>query len=176
MNTTLYAFKRDSNYYVRCMQIRFATSNDVPSIQQLILDLARYEKLEHQVIATDSQIHEALFGANPHVFCHVAEVDNDVVGLALWFRNFSTFLGSSGIYLEDLYVKPEHRGRGIGTALMRELAQICLERGYTRFQWWVLNWNEPSINFYRSIGALAMDEWTVYRLSGQALADFANPQ
>jgi GNAT superfamily N-acetyltransferase len=158
------------------MLIRTASKEDVDSILQLIFELARYEHLEHQVVATTSQIEVALFGPTPHVFCHVAEVGNEIVGLALWFRNFSTFLGSSGIYLEDLYVKPEHRGSGIGTALMRELAQICLERGYTRFQWWVLNWNEPSIDFYRSIGAVAMDEWTVYRLSGQALEDFANSQ
>jgi GNAT superfamily N-acetyltransferase len=154
------------------MLIRFATPRDVPAIVGLISDLADYEQLAHETVARDQDIHDALFTENPHVFCHVAESDGKVVGLALWFLNFSTFHGSSGLYLEDLYVREDLRGQGIGTALMSELAQLCVARGYTRFQWWVLDWNNPSIEFYKSIGAVAMDEWTVFRLSGDPLRAF----
>jgi GNAT superfamily N-acetyltransferase len=155
------------------VHIRFAELNDVPRIVQFIGDLAEYEHLAHEAIANDENIRDALFCDSPHVFCHVVEDNGVLVGFALWFLNYSTFLGSTGLYLEDLYVTPDRRGSGVGTALMRELARLCIERGYTRFQWWVLNWNEPSINFYKSIGAVAMDEWTVYRLSGDALSSFA---
>ncbi|MHB1209144.1 MAG: GNAT family N-acetyltransferase [Acidimicrobiales bacterium] len=156
------------------MLIRFATPPDVPVITQLIHELAHYERSADQAVVTDNEITTALFGEHPHVHCHVAEIDGEVVGFAIWFLNFSTWLGTSGLYLEDLYVREHVRGSGIGTALMRELARLCIERGYSRFQWWVLDWNQPSIEFYKSLGALAMDEWTVFRLSGDALQEFAS--
>jgi GNAT superfamily N-acetyltransferase len=156
------------------MQIRFATPDDVPIITQLVHELAHYERSADQVVATDNEITLALFADQPHVYCHVAEVDREVVGFALWFLNFSTWLGTPGIYLEDLYVREQARGAGVGTALMKELARLCVERGYSRFQWWVLDWNQPSIEFYRSLGAVAMEEWTVFRLSDEALLNFAS--
>ncbi|MHB1088922.1 MAG: GNAT family N-acetyltransferase [Acidimicrobiales bacterium] len=155
------------------MHIRFATPLDVPVITQFIRELAHYERSADQVTVTDDDVALALFGESPHVFCHVVELDDEIVGFAVWFLNFSTWLGTPGLYLEDLFVREHVRGRGVGTALMRELARLCIERGYSRFQWWVLDWNEPSIEFYRSIGAVAMDEWTVFRLSGSALTTFA---
>lgn len=153
--------------------IRVAKISDVPAIYQLIIDLAVYEKEPDAVIASPDDIKENLFGANPVAFCHVAEVDGKVVGIAIWFLNYSTWLGKAGLYLEDLFVNPEYRGKGLGLELMKTLAKLCVDRGYERFQWWVLDWNEPSINFYKAIGAEAMDEWTVYRLSGNALRSFA---
>jgi len=153
--------------------IRPAERGDLSAIYCLIHELAEYEKAPHEVVATVNDIEATLFGDNPTAFCHVAEVNGEVVGIAIWFLNYSTWLGQPGIYLEDLYVKPAFRGQGIGLDLMKVLARICVERGYQRFQWWVLDWNEPSINFYKSIGAIAMDEWTVYRLSGDALERFA---
>lgn len=153
--------------------IREAKISDVPAIYQLIIDLAVYEKEPNAVIATPDEIKENLFGANPVAFCHVAEVDGKVVGIAIWFLNYSTWLGKAGLYLEDLFVNPDYRGNGLGLDLMKTLAKLCIERGYERFQWWVLDWNEPSIDFYKAIGAEAMDEWTVYRLSGNALKSFA---
>ena len=153
--------------------IREAKMDDVEAIHQLIIELAIYEKEPESVIASVRDIRENLFGENPVAFCHVAEVDGQVVGIAIWFLNYSTWLGKAGLYLEDLFVKPEFRGSGLGLKLMKTLAQLCVDRGYERFQWWVLDWNEPSINFYKSIGAEAMDEWTVYRLSGSALKSFA---
>lgn len=154
--------------------IREAKISDVPAIYQLIIDLAVYEKEPDAVIATADEIKENLFGANPVAFCHVAEVDGKVVGIAIWFLNYSTWLGRAGLYLEDLFVNPDYRGKGLGLELMKTLAKLCIDRGYERFQWWVLDWNEPSINFYKAIGAEAMDEWTVYRLSGNALKSFAD--
>ena len=153
--------------------IREAKVEDVQVIYDLIVELAIYEKEPDAVIATVDDIKENLFGANPVAYCHVAEVDGKVVGIAIWFLNYSTWLGKAGLYLEDLFVKPEFRGSGLGLSLMKTLAQVCVDRGYERFQWWVLDWNEPSINLYKSIGAEAMDEWTVYRLSGSALSNFA---
>lgn len=153
--------------------IREAKVSDVNAIHDLIVQLAIYEKEPDAVTATPNLIKENLFGNEPVAFCHVAEVDGKVVGIAIWFLNYSTWLGKAGLYLEDLFVLPEFRGRGLGLEFMRTLAKICIERGYERFQWWVLDWNEPSINFYKSIGAEAMDEWTVYRLSGSALSNFA---
>jgi len=153
--------------------IREAKMDDVEAIHQLIIELAIYEKEPDAVIASVRDIRENLFGENSVAFCHVAEVDGKVVGIAIWFLNYSTWLGKAGLYLEDLFVKPEFRGSGLGLKLMKTLAQLCVDRGYERFQWWVLDWNEPSINFYKSIGAEAMDEWTVYRLSGSALKSFA---
>ena len=152
--------------------IREAKVSDVHAIHDLIVQLAIYEKEPDAVTATPDQIKTNLFGDDPVAYCHVAEIDGKVVGIAIWFLNYSTWLGKAGLYLEDLFVLPEFRGRGLGLEFMRTLAKICVERGYERFQWWVLDWNEPSINFYKSIGAEAMDEWTVYRLSGSALSNF----
>lgn len=160
-------------------EIRPAVAADVPIMHQLIIDLAVYEKEPDAVLATPADLEAALFSTSksatdsPALYAHVATVEGEVVGMAIWFLNYSTWLGSHGIYLEDLYVKPEHRGSGIGKALLKTLAGICIERGYTRFQWWVLDWNEPAIEFYKSQGAVAMDEWVVYRLSGEALEAFA---
>ena len=154
--------------------IRPAKISDAEVIHALIVELAIYEREPDAVVATVEQIQENLFGRDPVAYCHVAEVDGQIVGIAIWFLNYSTWLGKAGLYLEDLFVKPEFRSRGLGLQLMKALAQICVERGYERFQWWVLDWNEPSINFYKSIGAEAMDEWTVYRLSGSALIKFAD--
>ena len=154
--------------------IRPAVPSDVPRISGLIAELADYERSLDQVTATEADLHAALFAEHPAVFGHVAEVEEQVVGFALWFINFSTWLGKHGIYLEDLYVTPAMRGRGIGRALLRELAGICVPRGYGRLEWWVLDWNSPAISFYRSIGAVPMSEWTVYRLTGTTLADLAH--
>ena len=156
------------------MHIRIAQPSDAADIHRLIYELAVYEKAPEQMVATLDQINGSLFIDKPVAFCHVAEVDGKIVGIALWFLNYSTWLGKPGIYLEDLFVQPEYRGHGIGKVFMKTLAQICIERGYERFQWWVLDWNEPSIEFYKSLGAVAMDEWTVFRLSGGALKKFAN--
>ena len=149
--------------------IRPAKVGDLPEILQLIRDLAVYEKAEHEVLATVEELNATLFGEVPQVFAHVVEVDGKLVGIAIWFLNYSTWLGKHGIYLEDLYVQPKFRGQGFGLALLKELARICVERGYPRFQWWVLDWNSPAIEFYRSHGAVAMDEWTVHRITGDAL-------
>jgi len=156
------------------MQIRLAIPSDVEDIHRLIYELAVYEKAPDEMVATIDQINGSLFNDKPVAFCHVAEVDGKIVGIALWFLNYSTWLGKAGIYLEDLFVQPEYRGHGIGKGFMKTLAQLCIERGYERFQWWVLDWNEPSIEFYKSLGAVPMDEWTVFRLSGGALKKFAN--
>jgi len=153
--------------------IRPATAADVPRILELIRELAAYERSRDQVTATEEGLRAALFAAQPAVFGHVAVADDDVVGFALWFVNFSTWLGRHGIYLEDLYVTPTMRGSGIGTALLAELAAICVRRGYGRLEWWVLDWNTPAIAFYRSIGAAPMGEWTVQRLAGKSLSDLA---
>ena len=156
------------------MKIRLAKPEDIADIHRLIYELAVYEKAPEQMVATVDQINQSLFKDNPVAFAHVAEVDGQIVGIALWFLNYSTWLGKPGIYLEDLFVQPEYRGHGIGKGFMTTLAQLCTERGYERFQWWVLDWNEPSIEFYKSLGAVPMDEWTVFRLSGGALKKFAN--
>ena len=149
--------------------IRPAKVGDLPEILQLIKDLAIYEKAEHEVLATVEELERTLFGEVPKVFAHLVDVDGKVVGIAIWFLNYSTWLGKHGIYLEDLYVQPEFRGQGFGLALLKELARICVERGYPRFQWWVLDWNSPAIEFYSSHGAVAMNEWTVHRITGEAL-------
>jgi GNAT superfamily N-acetyltransferase len=156
------------------MQIRLAQPADVEDIHRLIYELAVYEKAPEEMVATIDQINTSLFDADPVAFCHVAEVDGKVVGIALWFLNYSTWLGKAGIYLEDLFVQPEYRGHGIGKGFMQTLAALCIERGYERFQWWVLDWNTPSIDFYQALGAVPMDEWTVFRLSGDALKKFAS--
>ncbi|NCW94682.1 MAG: GNAT family N-acetyltransferase [Actinobacteria bacterium] len=151
------------------MKIRPARKDEASIILQLIKDLAEYEKAPDEVKASEKEIIETIFADNPKVFCDLVEVDGDIAGMAIWFLNYSTWQGKHGIYLEDLYVKPEYRGRGYGKALLQHLAGICNERGYGRFQWWVLDWNSPAIEFYRSLGAEAMSEWTVYRVSGLPL-------
>lgn len=153
--------------------IRRAHEADVTAITGLIYELADYEKSLDQCIVQPEQIREALFGLTPSVFAHVAEVDGTVVGMALWFLNFSTWDGVNGIYLEDLYVKPEFRGSGLGTQLLAALAAECVDKGYTRLSWWVLDWNTPSIGFYESLGAIAQDEWTTFRMGGDALTALA---
>jgi GNAT superfamily N-acetyltransferase len=149
--------------------IRPARPGDVAAIYRLVRELAEYERSLEQVVASQDDLRRALFGERPAVFAHVAEHDGAVAGFALWFLNYSTWTGRHGIYLEDLYVTPELRGHGYGRALLAELARICVERGYARFEWAVLDWNAPAIGFYRALGAAAMDEWTVQRLAGPAL-------
>lgn len=153
--------------------IRRAIEADVQAITGLIHELAEYEKSSDQCSVRPEQIRTALFGANPSVFAHVAEIEDTVVGVALWFLNFSTWDGVNGIYLEDLYVQPASRGSGLGTELLSALAAECADNGYTRLSWWVLNWNTPSIGFYESLGAVAQDEWTTFRMTGDALAALA---
>lgn len=153
--------------------IRPIEAGDVGDVVGLVHDLAAYERAAQECTLTEGQLHTALFGPRPALFGHVAELRGHVAGFALWFLNFSTWDGVHGIYLEDLYVRPEHRGAGLGRALFAELAAECVRSGYTRLQWWVLNWNDPAIGFYRSLGAEAMDEWTVYRLSGTPLHQLA---
>lgn len=151
--------------------VREAKASDVDAIHQLISDLATYEKAADQVKATTEQLRAALFGPQPAAYALVAEdADLGVVGFALYFLNFSTWEGVHGIYLEDLYVMPERRGGGLGKALLQALAEIAVARGYARVEWWVLDWNTPAIEFYHSVGAMAMDEWTVFRLTGDALS------
>ncbi|WP_372343756.1 N-acetyltransferase family protein [Streptomyces sp. KL116D] len=151
--------------------IREATPADVPVIHAMVRELADYEKALDEARATEEQLRDALFGERPAAFAHVAEDDatGEPVGFALWFLNFSTWRGVHGIYLEDLYVRPGARGGGHGKALLTELARICVARGYERLEWSVLNWNEPSIAFYRALGARPQDEWTVFRLTDEAL-------
>jgi GNAT superfamily N-acetyltransferase len=153
--------------------IRVAGPDDVAAIVGLIGDLADYERARHEVHVTEAMLRDALFGPSPAVFAHVATVDGDVVGFALWFLTFSTWLGRHGIYLEDLYVRPEHRGGGHGRALLATLAAIAVERGYGRLEWAVLDWNEPALGFYRALGAVALDEWRTHRLTGDALGRLA---
>ncbi|WP_030267910.1 GNAT family N-acetyltransferase [Streptomyces sp. NRRL B-24484] len=152
--------------------IRTAQAADVPVIHAMIRELAEYERAVDEARATPEQLHDALFGEHPAVFGLIAEdAAGEPVGFALWFRNFSTWRGTHGIYLEDLYVRPSARGGGHGRALLAELARICVDRGYARLEWSVLDWNEPSIGFYKSLGAVPMDEWTVFRLTDGALAE-----
>jgi GNAT superfamily N-acetyltransferase len=150
-------------------RVRRVRESDVDAVVGLVYELAEYERAPDQCHLTAAQLHEALFREAPALFGHVAEVDGEVVGCALWFLNFSTWHGTHGIYLEDLYVRPAARGGGLGKALLTALAQECVARGYARLEWWVLNWNAQAIGFYESLGAVAMDEWTVYRLTGDAL-------
>ena len=151
--------------------IRVAAPSDVPTILQLVRDLAAYEREPDAVEATEDLLHEALFGAAPTAYCHLAELDGDVVGFALWYVTFSTWKGLPGLWLEDLFVRPEARGHGVGKALLQQLAAVCVERGYARFEWWVLDWNVDAHGFYRSLGARPEDEWTVWRVDGDALTE-----
>jgi GNAT superfamily N-acetyltransferase len=154
--------------------IRPAKSEEVGEVLQLIQDLATYEKAPEQVEASEKDLLNTIFASDPRVFCDLVEVDGQIAGMAIWFLNYSTWQAKHGIYLEDLFIKPEYRGRGYGKALLKHLAKICDEKGYGRLQWWVLDWNSPAIEFYKSLGAEAMDEWTVYRTSGKALKDLGN--
>ena len=149
--------------------IRRIAEEDVPAVVGLVHELAGYEREPDSCLLTPDQLAAALFGPAPAVFGHVAEVGGEVVGCALWFLNFSTWRGVHGVYLEDLYVRPAHRGAGLGRALLAALAAECTERGYARLEWSVLDWNAPSIAFYRSLGAVSMDGWTTFRLDGDAL-------
>lgn len=155
-------------------QIRHATEADVPAIVGLIEDLAEYENAREECRITPEQLRTALFGSSPALFAHVAEADGAVCGTAVWFLNFSTWTGHHGIYLEDLYVKPEQRGTGLGKALLSALAAECVANGYTRLDWAVLDWNTPSIKFYDSIGANPQSDWITYRLQGPALVELAS--
>lgn len=155
------------------LKIRAATIDDVPLIFEFIKALADYEKLSHEVTATEELLKETLFGARKVAEVLLGYDEETPVGFALFFHNFSTFVGKPGIYLEDLFVKPEHRGKGFGKALLKHLAKIAKERNCGRFEWSVLDWNEPSIKFYKSLGAKAMDEWTIFRVSGEALNELA---
>ncbi|MGH3343323.1 MAG: GNAT family N-acetyltransferase [Carbonactinosporaceae bacterium] len=153
--------------------IRRARPEDTAAVVALIGELAKYERARDEVQASEESLRLALFGRRPAVFAHVAEDDGQVVGFALWFLNFSTWVCRPGIYLEDLYVRPAFRGRGHGRALLQELARICVENDYGRLEWRVLDWNTPALEFYSSIGAVPMDEWTTHRVTGHALTTLA---
>ena len=155
------------------LTIRRARADEAGLVYTFVRELAEYEKLSHEVAATEADIAEALFGDSPVLFCDIAEWDGEPAGFAVWFVNFSTFSGRHGIYLEDLFVRPALRGKGIGKALLMHLARHCVTNGWSRLQWAVLDWNAPSIEFYKSLGADLMDEWTICRLSGEALARLA---
>ncbi len=164
-------------------RVRAARPADVPALVQLVRDLAAYEREPDAVRLTELVLHQRLFGASPAVFAHVAVRDSGdgdgdggdghVVGMAVWFLTFSTWTGTHGVWLEDLYVRPEARGAGLGKALLATLAAVCVERGFARLEWSVLDWNTPAVGFYRSVGAVGMEEWTTQRLHGDALIAFA---
>ena len=155
------------------LSIHRARPDQAGLIFSLICELADYEKLSHEVEASEAGISAALFSDNPRLFCEIAEWNGEPVGLAVWFFNFSTFSGRLGIYLEDLFVRPAFRGKGIGKALLVHLAKLCVDNGWSRLQWSVLDWNTPSINFYQSLGAVMMDKWKLCRINGPALAQLA---
>lgn len=156
------------------ISLRFATVEDVPLILKLIRGLAEYERLASEAVVTEDGLRKSLFGERPQAEVIIAELGGQPAGFALFFHNFSTFLGKHGLYLEDLFVFPEFRGHGIGRALMARLARIAVERDCGRFEWWVLDWNAPAIGFYESLGARPMSDWTVYRLTGEPLARLAD--
>jgi GNAT superfamily N-acetyltransferase len=155
------------------VQIRTATERDAALILDMIRALAEYEKLSHAVTATEGTIRESLFGARPDAEVIIASVAGQPAGFALFFHNYSTFLAQKGLYLEDLFVKPEHRGAGVGRALLEHLARIAVDRNCGRFEWSVLDWNEPAIGFYKKLGAVPLDEWTIFRVTGDALKRLA---
>ena len=154
-------------------RIRFASAEDVPLILRFIRDLARYERLEHEVVATEEILWQTLFGQRAYAEVLIGEASGEPAGFALFFHNFSTFIGKPGIYLEDLFVKPEYRGRGFGKALLARLAQLATERNCGRVEWAVLDWNTSAIDFYQSIGAVMMKDWRIFRLKGEALDKLA---
>ncbi len=154
------------------MNYRYATENDVPLIHRFIVELAKYEKLENEVVATEELLREWIFEKKKAEVIFALEGDKEV-GFALFFHNFSTFLGRAGLYLEDLFVLPEYRSKGYGKALLKTLAKIAVDRGCGRLDWCCLDWNKPSIEFYKSLGAVSLDEWTTYRLSGETLENLA---
>ncbi len=159
------------------MTVRRIRPDDVAAVVGLVRELADYERALSEVRLTEEQLAACLFGDTPALFGHVATSDDGtVVGVALWFLNFSTWRGTHGIYLEDLFVQPAHRGRGLGKELLRTLAELCVERGYSRLEWSVLDWNTPSIDFYKAAGAVPVDGWTVFRLTDDALTGFAGPR
>jgi GNAT superfamily N-acetyltransferase len=153
--------------------IRPATPADITHIQSMIVELAVFEKLEHLVVATEEKLHEGLFGPHPACEAVVGELDGEVVTFALFFHNFSTFLTKRGLYLEDLYVRQTHRGKGIGSRMLKHLARLAVERGCGRFEWSVLDWNTPAINFYESMGAEILPDWRICRVTGAPLAALA---
>lgn len=155
-------------------RIREAAEEDVPLVLAFILELAEYEKLSHEVVATEEALRDSLFGERRVAEVLLGYVEDEPAAFALFFHNFSTFLGKPGIYLEDLFVRPEFRGTGLGKAMLSHLAGLAKERGCGRLEWWVLDWNEPAIGFYKGLGAEPMDEWTVYRVTGEALERLAN--
>ena len=157
------------------IQIHDATEADAALILNLINALAEYERLAHEVVATEAMVRESFFGPAPHAHAVIARIGGEPVGFMIWFSTYSTFLSRPGIYLEDLFVLPQWRGKGIGKALLRHLARIAVERGCGRIEWSVLDWNETAIRFYRSLGARPMDEWTVYRLTGDGITRLAGP-
>jgi GNAT superfamily N-acetyltransferase len=150
-------------------EVRRIRPSDVDTVVELVHELAAHEQAPHECHLTAAQLHDTLFRSSPALFGHVATVDDEVVGCALWFLNFSTWRGTHGIYLEDLYVRPKHRGSGLGKALLSALATECVRQGYARLEWAVLEWLAPTIEFYKSIGAVPMDEWRVFRLTGEPL-------
>lgn len=156
--------------------IRRATPEDVPALVELVYGLAEYERARDRCALTEHDLHTALFGPAPAVFAHVATADDRVAGCAIWFLNYSTWTGKHGIHLEDLFVTPRARGRGLGKALLTALAREAVACGYTRVEWSVLDWNTPAIEFYRALGALAQDEWTGFRLDGTALTRLGTPR
>lgn len=155
------------------LEIRFATKEDTPLILQFIKELAEYEQLLHEVVATEEILNDSLFGPHAHAEVLIGSLNQKPVSFALFFHNFSTFLGKPGLYLEDLYVQPQARSKGVGKQMLSYLAQLAIDRNCGRLEWWVLDWNKPAIAFYKSIGAKAMDEWTVYRVTGEALEDLS---
>lgn len=156
------------------LTIRTASHDDIGLVLSLIRELADFEKLLHEVDATEESLASALLSENPRVFCDIAEWNGEAAGFSLWFYNFSTFRGRHGIYLEDLFVRPAYRSCGIGKGLLQSLARRCIAEKLPRLEWWVLDWNEPALRFYRSIGAEPMAEWTVQRVTGEALERLAS--
>lgn len=155
------------------IDVRAATAEDAPLVLDFIRGLAEYERLEHECVATEERVRATLFGATPQAEVAIAWVGEEAAGFALFFHNYSTFLARRGLYLEDLFVRPAWRGRGVGRALLAHLARLALDRGCGRLEWWVLDWNEDAIAFYERLGARAMSDWTVYRLTGDALERLA---
>jgi GNAT superfamily N-acetyltransferase len=164
-----------AEHSVSTFAIRPATPADVTHIMSMIVELAVFEKLEHMVVATDALLHEGLFGARPSCEAIIGEADGEVVCFALFFHNFSTFLTKKGLYLEDLYVRQVHRGKGYGSRMLKHLARIAVERQCGRFEWSVLDWNTPAINFYKSMGAEILPDWRICRVTGEPLTVLAQP-